>query len=152
MSSEPGSSPDHPLDASAGWIAGHIAAYDSPQNGKYPTMDNGAPLLLLTTKGAKSGKWRRTALIYGEHGGNYLVVASKGGAKKDPKWYVNLSNHPEVQLSVNERTFRATARTASAAEKPELWDVMVAIWPAYADYQTKTDREIPVVTLEPEEG
>lgn len=148
MTSEPGSSPDSPLDATAGWIAGHIAAYEA-EDGNYPTMDNGAPLLLLTTKGAKSGLWRRTVLIYGEHSGAHLLVASQGGAPKHPGWYANLMKHPEVQLRVNERTFRAVARTASPTEKTALWGDMVAIWPPYADYQKKTDRDIPLVIVEP---
>lgn len=112
-------------------------------------MDSGAQLLLLTTQGSKSGLWRRTVLIYGEHAGAYLLVASQGGAPEHPSWYVNLVNNPEVQLRVNERTFRAIARTATAEEKPALWDAMVAIWPAYADYQKKTDRDIPLVIVEP---
>lgn len=148
MTSEPGSSPDFPLNATAGWIAGHIAAYEA-EGERYPTMDNGAPLLLLTTKGAKSELWRRTVLIYGEHDGTYLLVASQGGAPKHPSWYGNLVKHPEVQLRVNERTFRALARTATPAEKAALWGEMVAIWPPYADYQKKTERDIPVVIVEP---
>jgi len=148
MTSEPGSSPDTPIDATAGWIAGHIAAYEA-EGDDYPTMDNGAPLLLLTTKGSKSGLWRRTVLIYGEHNGSYVLVASQGGAPVHPSWYVNLVNNPEVQLRVNDRTFRAIARTATAEEKGELWDAMVPIWPPYAEYQKKTDRDIPVVVVEP---
>jgi F420H(2)-dependent quinone reductase len=148
MTYGPGSSPDSPIDATAGWIAGHIAAYEADDD-HYPTMDNGAPLLLLTTKGAKSGLWRRTVLIYGEHDGAYLLVASQGGAPKHPSWYLNLVEHPEVQLRVNERTFRAVARTATPKEKPALWNAMVAIWPSYADYQKKTERDIPLVIVEP---
>ena len=95
------------------------------------------------------GIWRRTALIFGQADGNYLVVASMGGAPKHPSWYLNLTAHPEVYVQVYDRKFAATARTASAEEKPALWQRMVKIWPDYATYQVKTDREIPIIVLEP---
>ncbi|MEO6941729.1 MAG: nitroreductase family deazaflavin-dependent oxidoreductase [Terrimesophilobacter sp.] len=148
MTTEEGSSPDNPIDNDTEWVAAHIAAFDDPDTTDWPTQ-RGAPLLLLTTKGAKSGKWRRTALIYGEDDGSYLIVASKGGHPKPPGWYVNLEANPEVHIQVRDRKFRAMARTATPAEKPELWDRMVEIWPDYANYQVKTDRDIPVVILAP---
>jgi deazaflavin-dependent oxidoreductase (nitroreductase family) len=103
--------------------------------------------LLLTTTGAKSGTERIAPLIYGTHGDDYLVVASKGGAPEHPAWYVNLSADPHVKLRVGSELFDATARDATADERPELWSIMVKEWPAYDEYQTKTDREIPVVIL-----
>jgi deazaflavin-dependent oxidoreductase (nitroreductase family) len=109
----------------------------------------GTPLLLLTVQGRKSGLWKRTALICGEENGSYLVVASMGGAPKHPVWYLNLQANPEVRLQVKDKTFAAIARTATAEEKPALWEKMVAIYPDYADYQLKTDREIPIVILDP---
>lgn len=148
MTTEPGSSPENPIDNATEWVAKHIAAFDEPTVSELPTQ-RGAPLLLLTTKGAKSGAWRRTALIYGEDDGRFLIVASKGGHPQPPGWYVNLTANPEVHVQVGERKFRATARTASAAEKPKLWQLMADIWPDYAGYQTKTEREIPVVILDP---
>ena len=151
MTTEKGSSPDNPIDNSTEWVAAHIKTFDEPDGSGWPTQ-RGAPLLLLTTKGAKSGSWRRTALIYGEDDGRYLVVASKGGHPKPPGWYVNLTANPEVHLQVRDRKFRAIARTAAATQKSKLWDKMVAIWPDYANYQTKTDRDIPVVILEPIES
>ncbi|MEV6860303.1 nitroreductase/quinone reductase family protein [Streptosporangium subroseum] len=78
----------------------------------------------------------------------YLVVASKGGAAAPPAWYLNLQANPEVKVQVLGDRFTARARTATAEEKPELWKIMTAVWPAYDEYQTKTDREIPVVVLE----
>lgn len=148
MTDEKGASPQNPIDNSADWVAAHIHAFDEPEGADWPSQ-RGAPLLLLTTKGAKSGLWRRTALIYGEDSGRFLVVASKGGAPSAPGWYVNLSENPEVHLQVRDRTFRAMASTASSAQKPKLWNEMVSIWPDYANYQEKTDRDIPIVILEP---
>jgi deazaflavin-dependent oxidoreductase (nitroreductase family) len=107
----------------------------------------GTKTLLLTTTGRRSGEPREHALIYGRHGDDYLVVASKGGAPQHPAWYLNLEANPEVELQVGDERFRATARTATPEEKPELWRIMTAEWPAYDEYQTKTDRDIPVVVL-----
>src|SRR5205807_1469408 len=103
--------------------------------------------LILTTIGRKSGEPRSTPLIYQRHGDDLLVVASKGGSDRPPLWYLNLQADPEVQVQVKGDRFRAHARTATAQEKPELWRVMTAVWPAYDDYQRSTGREIPVVTL-----
>lgn len=151
MSSEPGSDPQHPIDPDRDWVAAHVSSYVAT-NGKDGSVLRGAPLLLLTTRGAKSGLWRRTALIFGEHDGNYLIVASMGGAPKHPNWYLNLRANPRVYLQVYDRTFAADARTAAPEEKPELWDIMVGVFHPYADYQVKTTREIPVVILEPVAG
>ena len=109
---------------------------------------NGTQVLLLTTTGHRSGETRTTPLIFGRHGDDYLIVASKGGAPEPPAWYLNLSENPEVEVQVLDDKFRARARTASAEEKPEMWKTMVGQWPAYDEYQEKTDREIPVVVLE----
>lgn len=110
----------------------------------------GTQTLLLTTKGRKSGEERTTPLIYGEADGNYLVVASKGGTPDHPAWYLNLRENPSVEVQVWGDRFRARARDATPQEKPEMWKQMVGHWPAYEDYQQKTDREIPVVVLERE--
>jgi deazaflavin-dependent oxidoreductase (nitroreductase family) len=111
----------------------------------------GAHTLILTTTGRRSGEQRSTPLIYGRHGDDYLVVASKGGAPAPPAWYLNLEEHPEVTVQVMGDRFDARARTASPEEKPELWKTMTAQWPAYDEYQTRTDRDIPVVVLEREQ-
>jgi deazaflavin-dependent oxidoreductase (nitroreductase family) len=108
----------------------------------------GVAVLILTTTGRRSGQARSTALIYGRHGDDFLVVASKGGAPSHPAWYENLVADPEVTVQVKGDRFAARARTATADEKPELWSAMTAIWPPYDEYQQKTDREIPVVVLE----
>jgi deazaflavin-dependent oxidoreductase (nitroreductase family) len=109
----------------------------------------GTQTLILTTTGRRSGQQRVHALIYGRHGDDYLVVASKGGARQHPDWYVNLEAHPEVEIQVKGDKFRAHARTATPEEKAELWSIMTKELPDYDRYQEKTEREIPVVVLEP---
>jgi deazaflavin-dependent oxidoreductase (nitroreductase family) len=136
-------------DSSAGWVNEHIQRYVE-SDGERGRIWRGVDTLLLTTRGRKSGLLRRTALIFGEDGGNYLVVASKGGAAKHPNWYLNLAADPNVEVQVGANVFRATARTATPDEKPKLWERMAAIWPAYDDYQRRTKRDIPIVILEPE--
>ncbi len=108
----------------------------------------GTTVLLLTTTGRRTGQLRTLPLIYQKHGDDHLVVASKGGSDEPPAWYLNLEANPEVEVQVHGDRFTARARTATAAEKPELWEIMTATWPAYDEYQTKTDRDIPVVVLE----
>ncbi|MBO2462752.1 nitroreductase family deazaflavin-dependent oxidoreductase [Actinomadura violacea] len=108
----------------------------------------GTITLLLTTTGRRSGKEYTTPLIYQPEGDAYLIVASKGGADEPPEWYLNLEADPEVKVQVKGDRFTARARTATAAEKPAFWKKMAATWPAYDEYQQKTDREIPVVVLE----
>ena len=101
---------------------------------------NDTTVLLLTTKGRRTGQPYTTPLIYQRHGDDFVVVASKGGDPEDPQWYKNLLADPEVEVQVMGDTFRARARTAGDAEKPEVWRLMTATWPAYDEYQTKTDR------------
>lgn len=108
----------------------------------------GTQTLLLTTTGRRSGEQRTTPLIFAPHGDAYTIVASKGGSDEPPAWYLNLLETPEVEVQVKGDRFKARARTASAAEKPEMWKAMVAEWPDYDDYQQQTEREIPVVVLE----
>jgi deazaflavin-dependent oxidoreductase (nitroreductase family) len=108
----------------------------------------GTTALILTTKGRQSGEPRPTPLIYQRHGEDYLVVASKGGADDPPAWYLNLEADPNVEVQVLGDRFHARARTATPDEKPELWQIMLGAWPAYAEYQEKTTRDIPVVVLE----
>jgi deazaflavin-dependent oxidoreductase (nitroreductase family) len=104
--------------------------------------------LLLTTTGRRSGERRTTPLIYARQGDAYTVIASNGGSDAPPAWYLNLAENPEVEVQVRGDRFPARARTAAADEKPEMWRRMVAEWPAYDEYQRKTDREIPVIVLE----
>ncbi|MCU1477991.1 MAG: hypothetical protein JWQ64_2684 [Subtercola sp.] len=145
---QPGSSPENPIDNDAEWVKKQIDEYLAT-DGEKPLFRGSAPLLLLTTQGRKSGEWRRTALIHGEDEGRQIIVASLGGAPKHPVWYLNLQANPEVYLTVGASSFYGTARTATPEEKPALWQKMVAIYPDYADYQVKTDREIPIVIIDP---
>jgi deazaflavin-dependent oxidoreductase (nitroreductase family) len=117
-------------------------------DGKSGHQWSGVNTLLLTTRGRKTGKLRRTALIYGRDGDRFLVVASKGGSHQHPNWYLNLRDHPEVHVQVGADKFVAKARTAVGKERSRLWGLMAAIWPQYERYQKRTSREIPVVLLE----
>jgi len=108
----------------------------------------GAPILILTVSGRKSGQEYSTPLIFGEDGDNYVIVGSQGGTPQHPDWYLNLAETPEVGVQVKADKFRARARTAEADERERLWKRMNEIWPHYDEYQTKTEREIPVVVLE----
>ena len=135
-------------DSPTGWVAKHVHRYVET-DGREGHEWRGVPTLLLTTRGRKSGKLRRTALIYGKDGEErYLLVASKGGAPEHPSWYLNLTEHPEVEVQVGADKFAARARTADAQEKPRRWRVMASIWPDYDGYQKKTGRDIPVVIVE----
>jgi len=125
----------------------HVDRYRAT-DGKEGHAWQGTQTLLLTTTGHKSGEPRTTPLIYGRDGENYVIVASKGGSDEPPAWFVNLSAEPEVELQVWGDRFKARARTATADEKPALWEQMVGEWPAYDEYQRSTDREIPIVILE----
>ena len=138
---------EEPTDSPVGWVAEHTCQYLAT-DGEEGHMWRGAPTLVLTTRGRRSGIPRRTMLIYGQDGDRYLVVASQGGAPQHPSWYHNLLAHPEVEVQVRGDRFQARARPATAEEKPRLWQTMAAIWPAYDEYQTKTSRDIPVVILE----
>ena len=137
---------DDIFDSPTGWVAEHIRRYVET-DGRNGHMWQGVPTLLLTTRGRKSGKRRRTALIYGKDGDNYIVVASRGGHAKHPAWYLNLVENPLVEVQVGADKFAARASAATAEEKARLWSMMVSIWPSYDGYQAKTDREIPVVVL-----
>jgi deazaflavin-dependent oxidoreductase (nitroreductase family) len=108
----------------------------------------GVTVLILTTRGRRSGEPRSTPLIYQRHGDDYVVVASKGGAEENPDWYLNLRARPEATVQVRADRFEAHARTATSEEKPQLWTLMAKAWPAYDEYQRKTSRDIPVVVLE----
>ena len=109
----------------------------------------GTQCLLLTTTGRKSGEPRELPLIYGKSGDDYLIVASKGGADEPPAWYLNLEADPNAEVQVWGDRFKAKARVATPEEKAEMWKTMTAEWPAYDEYQSKTDREIPIIVLEP---
>ncbi len=108
----------------------------------------GASCLILTTKGRRTGEERHAPLIYGRHGEDFVVVASKGGAPANPSWYENLAADSRVRVQVRGERLDANARDATPEERPELWALMVREWPGYEEYQQRTDRQIPVVVLE----
>ncbi|MBS1885924.1 MAG: nitroreductase family deazaflavin-dependent oxidoreductase [Actinobacteria bacterium] len=109
---------------------------------------NGTKILLLFTKGWKSGEGRATPLIFEPDGEDYLIVASNGGSPAPPAWFRNLEAEPEIEAQVKGDRFRARARTATAEEQPRMWQKMAESWPDYDAYQQRTDRPIPVVVLE----
>src|SRR3984885_5520658 len=136
---------EHPnLYLSSGGKEGHIMKRTPPG---YPEMD--VPSLLLTTTGRKSGEKFVFPLFYGTAGHSFIIVASKGGAPDHPGWYKNLVANPEVEVQVGTRKLRARARTVTGVERARLWQAALKFWPPYADYEKKTDREIPVVLLDP---
>jgi deazaflavin-dependent oxidoreductase (nitroreductase family) len=126
----------------------HVARYEATDGAEGYRWRNGTTILLLHTKGRRSGKERVHPLIYRDYDDKYLVVASKGGSPEQPDWFRNLEGDPEVVVQIKGERFRARARTATAEEKPEMWRHMTEVWPDYDAYQEKTDREIPVVVLE----
>jgi deazaflavin-dependent oxidoreductase (nitroreductase family) len=138
---------DEPLDSARDWVAEHTRRYVESE-GKDGYMWRGVPTLVLTTLGSKTKRLRRNALIFGRDGDAYVVVASYGGAPDHPSWYKNLRAEPKVSIQVGPDVIEAEARTATTEEKKRLWPAMVEIWPDYATYQTRTDRDIPVVLIE----
>ncbi|MDX3071147.1 nitroreductase family deazaflavin-dependent oxidoreductase [Streptomyces sp. NPDC088354] len=130
------------------WVRDQVELYERSGGAEGTTL-RGRPVIVLTTLGAKSGKIRKTPLMRVEHDGSYAVVASQGGAPKHPVWYHNLVADPRVELQDGPVRQDMTAREVTGQEKAEWWERAIAAWPDYADYQTKTDREIPVFVLEP---
>lgn len=107
----------------------------------------GTTILLLSTNGRKSGEPRTTPLIYRSDGDRWIIVASKGGAPEHPGWYENLLADPDAEIQVKDQTVPVRASAAEGDERHRLWSLMAEVWPAYDEYQAKTDREIPVVVL-----
>ncbi|APE38170.1 nitroreductase [Nocardia mangyaensis] len=130
------------------WAREQAEAYES-SGGVEATSLQGKPVILLTTKGAKTGKLRKTPLMRVEHDGEYAVVASLGGAPKHPVWYHNIVAEPHVELRDGVVSKDYTAREVFGEEKALWWDRAVQVWPDYAEYQKKTDRQIPVFVLTP---
>lgn len=137
-----------PQDSPVDWVNEHIRQYLDSGGDEGHVWREGSTILLLTTIGRRTGTARRTALIYREVGGAYVIVASKGGAQDHPAWYLNLTAEPTVTVQVKDEEFTARARVAEGAEREQLWTLMNEVWPHYVEYQTKTDREIPVVVLD----
>jgi deazaflavin-dependent oxidoreductase (nitroreductase family) len=129
------------------WVRDQVELYES-SGGKEGTLLMGKPVIILTTKGRKSGKIRKSPLMRVEHDGKYAIVASLGGAPKHPVWYFNVREQPEVMLQDGPDVYEMRAREVTGEEKAEWWKRAVEAWPAYDDYQAKTERVIPVFVLE----
>ncbi|MCP3818225.1 nitroreductase family deazaflavin-dependent oxidoreductase [Streptomyces sp. A3M-1-3] len=130
----------------AGWVARQARTYEESGGTKGTTMQ-GAPCLLLDYRGRRTGQWRRTVLIYGRDGDDYLIVASNGGSARHPLWYLNLEAEPDVRLMVGPERFSARAETLGPEEKARVWPYLVELFAPYEGYQKKTARDIPVVRL-----
>jgi deazaflavin-dependent oxidoreductase (nitroreductase family) len=133
------------------WVREQVAEYEATGGEQANTlMDTGMPIIVMTSRGAKSGKVRKTALMRVEHAGAYALVASKGGAPRHPEWYHNLVAHPdEVLVQDGPAPFAVSVREVSGDEKKEWWERAVAAYPPYAEYQEKTDRQIPLLVATP---
>lgn len=128
-------------------VADQVALYESTDGKQGGTLQD-KPVIILTTRGRRSGKVRKTPLMRVEDGGTYAVVASLGGAPKHPVWYHNLVADPNVTLRDGANVYELTAREVHGDEKARWWAVAVEAWPAYDDYQARTERQIPVFVLE----
>ncbi|MGA7835291.1 MAG: nitroreductase family deazaflavin-dependent oxidoreductase [Acidimicrobiales bacterium] len=129
------------------WVRNQVEEYERSGGTKANTLrDTGWPIVIFTTKGRTSGKVRKTPVMRVEHDGEYALVASKGGAPKNPVWYENLLAHPDdVMLQDGPEPFDVEVREVSGDEKAAWWERAVAAYPPYAEYQTRTSREIPVL-------
>ncbi|MGW4729361.1 nitroreductase family deazaflavin-dependent oxidoreductase [Streptomyces shenzhenensis] len=135
------------------WVRDQVELYERSGGTEGTTLlDTGLPVIVLTTRGVRSGKIRKTPLMRVEHDGRYAVVASQGGAPKHPVWYFNIAADPRVELQDGPVRQDMTAREVTGAEKAEWWERAVAAYPPYAEYQDKTSRRIPVFVLEPAAG
>ena len=132
------------------WVRDQVELYESSGGTRGTTLrETGLPVVIVTSLGARSGKIRKTPLMRVEHDGRYLLVASQGGAPKHPTWYYNLLSHPVIELQDGPVKQDMTVRELSGEEKATWWERAVAAFPNYADYQRRTDRDIPVFLAEP---
>jgi deazaflavin-dependent oxidoreductase (nitroreductase family) len=129
-------------------VSGQVTDYEASGGTVNSTLD-GKPLVILTTKGAKTGKLRKSPLMRVEHDGEYVVIASLGGSPKHPQWYLNLLANPDVTLQDGEKVMDFRARNGTSEEKARWWPYAVEAWPPYEEYQDGCERDIPVVILEP---
>ena len=136
------------------WVRDQVAEYEASGGQRANTfMDTGLPIVVVATRGAKSGKVRKFPLMRVEHGGEYALVASKGGMPDNPSWYHNLVSHPdEVTIQDGPAPFRVAVREVTGDEKKEWWDRAVLAYPPYAEYQQNTTRQIPVFVATPVKG
>jgi deazaflavin-dependent oxidoreductase (nitroreductase family) len=130
------------------WANQHVEKIEGSGGAENPQLKD-TPIVVVTSKGAKSGKLRKNPVMRVEHDGVYAAVASKGGAPEHPTWYYNFVANPLVELQDGTAKGDYTARIVEGDERQTWWERAAAVWPDYNDYQTKTDREIPVFVLEP---
>ncbi|HEY9241238.1 MAG TPA: nitroreductase family deazaflavin-dependent oxidoreductase [Streptosporangiaceae bacterium] len=136
-----------------GWVRDQVAEYESSGGTRGTTLrDTGLPVVVITNRGARSGKVRKTPLMRVEHDGRYAAVASQGGAPEHPNWYYNFRAEPRVELQDGPRRQAMIARELTGEERAEWWARAVAAYPPYAEYQQRTSRLIPVFVLEPASG
>jgi deazaflavin-dependent oxidoreductase (nitroreductase family) len=131
----------------AQWVRDQVDAIES-SGGVDGTLLRGMPVIVMTMRGARSGKVRKVPVMRVEHDGHYAAVASKGGAPENPLWYANLVAHPQIEVQDGPMRRAATARELHGAERAQWWERAVAAYPDYASYQERTDRNIPVFVLE----
>jgi len=133
------------------WVRDQVAEYEASRGARANTlMDTGMPIIVVTTRGAKSGKLRKNPVMKVEHDGEYALVASKGGAPANPEWYHNLVTHPdEVVLQDGPEPVAVAIRQVTGDEKATWWERAVAAYPPYEEYQEKTARQIPVFIASP---
>lgn len=132
------------------WVREQVELYESSGGTRGTTLrDTGLPVVIMTLRGAKSGKLRKTPIMRVEHDGVYAAIASQGGAPRHPAWYANLLANPHVELQDGPTRRDMVAREVTGEEKRVWWDRAVEAFPPYADYQNRTDRQIPLLLLEP---
>ena len=135
----------------APWARDQAETFEASAGAEANDM-RGVPIIVLTSVGARSGSLRKTALMRVEHDGRYAVVASRGGAPEHPAWYWNIVKEPHVELQDGAVKLDYTARELDGAERDEWWARATAVWPDYDEYQSKTERRIPIFVLEPRQG
>jgi deazaflavin-dependent oxidoreductase (nitroreductase family) len=136
--------------SSAAWVREQVAEYEASGGTRANTLrDTGIPVIIVTMRGRTSGKVRKIALMRVEHDGEYALVASYGGAPKNPVWYDNLVAHPEVMIQDGPQPRDYVVREVFGDERTEWWERSVPVFPPYAEYQLKTDRLIPVLVASP---
>lgn len=137
------------VPSSSEWVRNQVAEYEASNGEKANTLPGTSyPIVVITSVGAKSGNLRKNPVMRVERDGSYLAVASKGGAPENPEWYYNFVAHPEVELQDGAEVHTYTARVLEGDEREDWWQHAVATWPTYGEYQTKTDRQIPLFLLE----
>jgi len=137
------------VPSKADWVREQVEAFEASNGAEANTLRGGGdPIVVITSVGAKSGNLRKNPVMRVERDGNYVAIASKGGADDQPEWYYNFLAHPEVELQDGAERHTYTARLVHGDERQDWWDYAVHTWPTYGEYQKRTDREIPVFLLE----